>query len=362
MGAALFADHRDADRLQRAAARAARQPAHRGAAARARRAGGAGAVPAVPARAGPAVGPAAGRLRRHDRALRHHDARATCRSLAQSDAIAFRAEFEGDAPPRAQRYWRGPVLWDFDGRTWSIGPTFLARLRAAARRARAYRYEVVLEPHNRHWLFALETAASLPERARMTYDGQLLSSDAGARAHALRADLGRSRRAPDAARRRRQRCAARCACRRASTRARARSPRSGAPPRPTTPRSWRARSPSCASGATSTRSSRRCSARHSVDEFLFDTKAGLLRALLLGLRVPDARRRRAGARGHRLPGRRAQPGRQHHHRAPVRRARLGRGVPRRPRLGARRPDRARRCPGASKPAWRARCRRPRRCR
>src|SRR6185503_10135668 len=38
--------------------------------------------------------------------------------LAQSDAIAFRAAFEGEAPPQAARYWRGPVLWDFDGRTW----------------------------------------------------------------------------------------------------------------------------------------------------------------------------------------------------------------------------------------------------
>src|SRR5712671_567247 len=43
--------------------------------------------------------------------------------LALSDAIAFRAAFEGESPPVQDRYWRGPVLWDFDGRTWttSIG-------------------------------------------------------------------------------------------------------------------------------------------------------------------------------------------------------------------------------------------------
>jgi len=34
----------------------------------------------------------------------------------------------------------------------------------------------VLEPHNRHWLFALETAASLPERARMSFDGQVIAT------------------------------------------------------------------------------------------------------------------------------------------------------------------------------------------
>jgi transglutaminase-like putative cysteine protease len=98
-------------------------------------------------------------------------------SLAGSDAIAFRAEFEGDSPPQALRYWRGPVLWDFDGRTWTIGPTFLASFTPPDGGRATYRYEVVLEPHNRHWLFALETAASLPSVARMSFDGQLISSN-----------------------------------------------------------------------------------------------------------------------------------------------------------------------------------------
>jgi hypothetical protein len=35
---------------------------------------------------------------------------------------------------------------------------------------------VVIEPHNRYWLFALETAATLPEGSRMSYDGQLVST------------------------------------------------------------------------------------------------------------------------------------------------------------------------------------------
>jgi transglutaminase-like putative cysteine protease len=98
----------------------------------------------------------------------------TLSSLALSDSIAFRAEFQGAAPPSAARYWRGPVLWDYDGRTWSIGPSFVVDF-AAPRGRGVYRYEVLLEPHNRHWLFALETAASLPERARMSFDGQIVS-------------------------------------------------------------------------------------------------------------------------------------------------------------------------------------------
>ncbi|MEA3194600.1 MAG: protein-glutamine gamma-glutamyltransferase [Betaproteobacteria bacterium] len=100
----------------------------------------------------------------------------TLSNLAQYDAIAFRAEFEGEAPLHALRYWRGPVLWDFDGRTWSIGPDFRGQPPQAREGRASYRYSVVLEPHNRNWLFALETAASVPERARMTFDGQLLST------------------------------------------------------------------------------------------------------------------------------------------------------------------------------------------
>jgi len=99
----------------------------------------------------------------------------TITSLAQHDAIAFRAEFEGEPPLNALRYWRGPVLWDFDGRTWSMGPEMRGKPSLPEGPA-SYRYAVVLEAHNRNWLFALETAASVPERARMTFDGQLVSA------------------------------------------------------------------------------------------------------------------------------------------------------------------------------------------
>jgi transglutaminase-like putative cysteine protease len=96
--------------------------------------------------------------------------------LATSDAIVFRASFEGESPPQPLRYWRGPVLWDFDGRTWTGGLAYLVNFQPPQSAGQTYQYSVVLEPHNRYWLFALETAASLPERSRMTFDGQLLST------------------------------------------------------------------------------------------------------------------------------------------------------------------------------------------
>jgi transglutaminase-like putative cysteine protease len=95
--------------------------------------------------------------------------------LAQSDAIAFRAAFQGEPPPPALRYWRGPVLWDFDGRTWSGAEGGLARF-TPPQGAGSFRYSVVLEPHNRRWLFALESAARVPEQAHVTFDGQLYAN------------------------------------------------------------------------------------------------------------------------------------------------------------------------------------------
>ena len=96
--------------------------------------------------------------------------------LVLSDAIAFRAEFQGEPPPNRELYWRGPVMWDFDGRTWSMGPSALAPYSPPTSGRARYRYAVVLEPHNREWLFALESPASVPERAHFTSDGRVLSN------------------------------------------------------------------------------------------------------------------------------------------------------------------------------------------
>lgn len=95
--------------------------------------------------------------------------------IAQSDALAFRAEFRGPIPPPRLRYWRGPVLWQFDGRTWRAGLTMLAEPPQAAEGGTTYRYSVVLEPHHRNWLFALETPAHRPPQANFTSDGQIIS-------------------------------------------------------------------------------------------------------------------------------------------------------------------------------------------
>ncbi len=79
--------------------------------------------------------------------------------LAASDDVAFRVRFTAGTPPSAERYWRGPVLHDFDGRTWRRGDTLPARAPPLEYRGPAYRYTVSLEPNQHSWLFMLDWPA-----------------------------------------------------------------------------------------------------------------------------------------------------------------------------------------------------------
>jgi protein-glutamine gamma-glutamyltransferase len=95
--------------------------------------------------------------------------------LSLSDAIAFRVKFSGAPPPKPQLYWRGPVFWNFDGRTWRPGDVRpYAHLQSEVS-GKPYDYEVTLEPHNHRWLFALELAAKIPPNASIDGDYVLLS-------------------------------------------------------------------------------------------------------------------------------------------------------------------------------------------
>ena len=95
--------------------------------------------------------------------------------LSQSDAVAFRARFEGAAPERKLLYWRGPVFWQFDGRTWRPGEVRVSEFARFEPIGTAIFYTVTLEPHDRQWLFALEMAGKVPPGAGASGDFQLLS-------------------------------------------------------------------------------------------------------------------------------------------------------------------------------------------
>jgi transglutaminase-like putative cysteine protease len=95
--------------------------------------------------------------------------------LGLSDDVAFRVAFDGPIPKPAELYWRGPVLWHTDGRTWTAGGQGLGPLVPIYASGQAYRYAVTLEAHNKRWLFALEMPTNTPALARTTRDLRLLS-------------------------------------------------------------------------------------------------------------------------------------------------------------------------------------------
>lgn len=99
-------------------------------------------------------------------------------SLSDSDDPAFRVRFEGAQPPPEERYWRGPVLHDFDGYTWRRAPGRFYRQPSLEYLGPAYRYRVTLEPSSQRWWFALDTVTQSPSRRVMlTFDYQLLASE-----------------------------------------------------------------------------------------------------------------------------------------------------------------------------------------
>jgi transglutaminase-like putative cysteine protease len=82
-------------------------------------------------------------------------------TLAVSDEVAFRVEFFGPPPPADRLYWRGPVLSRFDGRKWSRPQGLFGRRPedTIEYSGRPTRYRVMLEPHDRRWLLALDLPA-----------------------------------------------------------------------------------------------------------------------------------------------------------------------------------------------------------
>ncbi|HEY0681737.1 MAG TPA: DUF3488 and transglutaminase-like domain-containing protein [Steroidobacter sp.] len=93
--------------------------------------------------------------------------------LSLSSATAFRVKFQGDPPPARERYWRGPVLHHFDGRTWRRVATPYSPQEIVSSGA-TYRYRITLEPQERNWIFPLDMATDWSrERAFRTGDFQL---------------------------------------------------------------------------------------------------------------------------------------------------------------------------------------------
>jgi len=97
--------------------------------------------------------------------------------LSASGDVAFRARFFTPLPPPVQRYWRGPVLHEFDGRSWRRPRGESFPVQPVTYTGDPVDYELTLEPHARRWVLALDMPAAWPSReAVLAYDFTLTSS------------------------------------------------------------------------------------------------------------------------------------------------------------------------------------------
>ncbi|MBS7660699.1 DUF3488 domain-containing transglutaminase family protein [Pseudomonas lalucatii] len=89
--------------------------------------------------------------------------------LSRSAALAFRARFDGQAPPRSQLYWRALTFERFDGRRWSQSAAVRPVAPTWHKRGEPLRYSIVMQPSAQPWLFALDVAeTSLPGARQMS--------------------------------------------------------------------------------------------------------------------------------------------------------------------------------------------------
>ncbi len=100
--------------------------------------------------------------------------------LNSSPEVAFRVKFDEQEPLNGLLYWRGPVLGEFDGRTWqpltqSLTPRGTPEILYDP--ATQVNYSITLEPNNQRWLFALDSPSALNDQsladlqARINPDG-----------------------------------------------------------------------------------------------------------------------------------------------------------------------------------------------
>ncbi len=96
--------------------------------------------------------------------------------LLVDDTPALRVRFQGAEPAPSQMYWRGPVMWHFDGRTWSrsdwLGRAAPAPVEHAGPR---WDYQVEVEPTERRQLVALDLPISAPDGVHMGRDLELFT-------------------------------------------------------------------------------------------------------------------------------------------------------------------------------------------
>ena len=90
--------------------------------------------------------------------------------LGLSNEIAFRVSFHGIEPRAQDRYWRGPVLWHTDGRSWRTASVSDGLPQPIEAQGGIVKYEIMLEAHRERWLVGLDLVIGLDRGMRQTAD------------------------------------------------------------------------------------------------------------------------------------------------------------------------------------------------
>ena len=94
--------------------------------------------------------------------------------IIADDTPALRVRFFGDVPANSQMYWRGPVLWHYDGRSWTRLDWLRSLPPAQVRYGPArWDYEVEIEPTDRRQLVSLDLPLAAPDGTRLNHDHEL---------------------------------------------------------------------------------------------------------------------------------------------------------------------------------------------
>jgi transglutaminase-like putative cysteine protease len=97
--------------------------------------------------------------------------------LALSQEVAFRVEFDDTVPNPPNRYWRGPILWDTDGRNWTMGDPITNPAPKLSSAQAEIKYSVILEPTDNKWLIVLDLPSNIPDNAAMSGDFLITRKD-----------------------------------------------------------------------------------------------------------------------------------------------------------------------------------------
>lgn len=97
--------------------------------------------------------------------------------LFADDSPILRVRFDRIQPDASALYWRGPVLWNFDGRRWERAQWHETSSPAQVEALGSLlHYEITQEPTDRRFVFALDMPSLLPEDLRINPDRTVLAA------------------------------------------------------------------------------------------------------------------------------------------------------------------------------------------